>query len=221
MRYKNVSQKTIIKQKRRAELEPILREKLLRENKYSEYEITKNKDNPTIDVSGYYLSKSGQLKRYQPKAYKLNYKDKSKIRYQLYRDAGYSAKEATALRRKTYLDLTGIRLDKKTGKVIKGRNYKRVRNVIDVDNTMTELRQVDKGSSVFTQHGYLLSSNKYKGRYNDIIQRIRRRDNLTNDQAFYFANHMLQSGYSYEFTRRELLGSREFEIYIQKKHKRK
>lgn len=146
---------------------------------------------------------------------KLTRNDKAKIRYQLYRDSGYSVEQARRLRYGG-IDPKGIILEPTTRKTIKRGKYKTVKRTLDVTPTVNKLRKV-KNDSVLTQHGFLLHSPKYKGEYNEAVRIVKRRDNMSNDQAYYFIYFMLQSGYSYEHTRRELLSSAEFEKYKKRK----
>lgn len=150
---------------------------------------------------------------------KLTRNERAKIRYQLYRDAGYSVQEARVLRHYAYIDISGIKIDRNTRKVIKKRNYQNVKGAVVIDNTMTRMRRIEN-TSVFTQHGFLLSNSETKGEYNEVVRKIKMRDKMTTNQAYYFAHYMLSSGYSYEFTRRELLSSQEFEKYEKNKKSR-
>lgn len=153
---------------------------------------------------------------------KLTKAERARIRYQLYRENGYSVEEARKLRYRAYVDISGIRVDRETGKIIKKRNYKQVKKTVYIDDEFNNLRKIEKAenNTTFHPHGWLLQSKKYQGRYEEAVARIRRRDKLSNDQAHYFAYFMMDSGYSYEFTRTELLSSREFEQYDKLKKQR-
>jgi hypothetical protein len=166
----------------------------------------------------------------------------------MYRESGYTIEEARKLRYKNIIDVDGIRIDKNTNKIVKGRsldsNYNRRLRGVDINETTTRLRKVaedpDINTSVFQSHGWLahnkLKSNKgYKREYAEVVRTIRRKTPLekvdangnviksymTNDQAWYFAYFMIRRKYSYERTCNELLSSREFEIYEQQKRARK
>lgn len=165
------------------------------------------------------------------KELKLQRNKEAKIRYQLLRDAGYSVKEAQARRySKSDLDISGIQVSK-AGKVRKGRHYHEVRRVVDLTERINVIRAIENPST-FTKHGYLTNKPKdpskdtpaYKHarqEYYDMAMAIKKRDKLSNDQAWYFLNFMLQNNYTYEKTRRELLGSEQFEMYRKSKKGRR
>lgn len=157
------------------------------------------------------------------KKYIRNKNTKAKIRYQLLRDNGYSVEEAKKYRYRADIDITGIKVDK-TGNVVKKTNYKKISRTVRVDETVNRLREVPN-PTVFTQHGFLAHSNiksnrQYKNEYAKTVNAIKRRDRLSNDQAWYFAHFMMQSGYSYEKTRKELLTKEDFEKYRQRQYTR-
>lgn len=152
--------------------------------------------------------------------YKQTRNERAKIRYQLLIDNGYTPKEARKYRYRGDIDTRGLRVNTE-GKVVKGTNYKLISKSVRIDETINRLRKVPN-PTVFTQHGFLahnsIKSNQgLKDEYAKIVNTIRRRDHLSNDQAWYFANFMMTSGYSYERTRRELLTKADFEIYRQQR----
>lgn len=154
-----------------------------------------------------------------------------KIRYQLLRDAGYTAKEARSMRyNKSEFDIEGIKVHR-SGKVNKDAQYNKVKRIVNFNDRINALRKIDNPSA-FTKHGYLtnrpkdpkLDTPEYKrqrSEYYDLARAIMKRDGLTNDQAWYFLNFMIQNNYTYEQTRRELLGNEDFEKYRQSKRQRK
>ena len=159
----------------------------------------------------------------------------ARIRYNLLRDAGYSVKDAQRLRyvrneqHDAYIDITGVQTSRRTGKVLKGKGYRNIVNIVNHDERIEELRNL-KYKSVYTRHGYLTNKPKendtpehrrQRDEYYNIVMAIKKRDNLSNDQAWYFANFMLQNNYSYERTRKELLTSQDFEKYRQSKCNRR
>jgi len=174
---------------------------------------------------------------------KLTRNERAQIRYQLYRDSGYSVQEARKLRYKGYIKLKGIKVDRKTGEVIKGKPfrtdkktgqilkggrlsaYQKTLRGVNIDNYMNDLRKV-KNDSVFTDHGFLAKDRRYSGKYSEIVRAIRSNTRtasdktLSNDQAWYFAYYMLQSKQDYETTRNELLSKQDFEDYDENKKKR-
>lgn len=190
---------------------------LLRQNGFTDNQAEELKYDKKYDVTGLRFDKEHNLIPITHRKYKLTTSDERKIRYQLYKDAGYSTAAARKLKYNNDIDLTGLRINKKNGKVVKSTAYSAVKGAVDVDRSVDVLRSV-KNTSVFSRHGMLLHDSVYKGRYNNVVQNIRKRDNLTNDQAYYFAWFMLEHDMSYEQTRKELLSSRDFEIYVSKKH---
>lgn len=155
----------------------------------------------------------------------------AKIRYNLLRDAGYSVAEAKSLRyTKTTFDVTGIRV-KKSGRVEKGKNYQSVKRIVTFNDRINVLRCLENPSA-FTKHGFLtnrpkdpkLDTREYKqarDEYYEMAMAVKKRDNLSNDQAWYFMNFMIQNNYTYEQTRKELLGNEDFERYRQSKRNRR
>ncbi len=151
--------------------------------------------------------------------------ERARIRYQLLRDAGYSVAEAQRYRYRNDFDISKIKVDSDTGKVIKNTRYKEVSRGVRINETMNRLRRVPN-PTVFTQHGYLTNKNiksnvEYRDEYTKLVKSIQRKNKLSNDQAYYFAHFMLQSGYSYEQTRKQLLGKADFEMYRNKNRGKK
>lgn len=161
---------------------------------------------------------------------KLNKNERAKIRYQLYRDSGYSVKEARKLRYLTYIDISGIRINRKTGEIHKGKsqsNYAKRLKGVDPDNNISELRAIAErdNDTVFTNHGFLVKNRdrKIRGKYSESVRAIRRNvklsdgSSLDNNQAWYFAWYMLQHGVSYTQAKKELVGNEDFEKYVPKR----
>ena len=161
----------------------------------------------------------------------------ARIRYNLLRSAGYSVKDAQRLRYITnerhheFIDIEGIKTSRTTGKVLKGRHYKNVVNIVNHDERIKDLREF-KYKSVLTRHGYLTNkpkdpkydTNEHRRRrdeYYNIVMAIKKRDNLTNDQAWYFAHIMLKNNLTYHETRRQLLADEDFERYRQSRRGRR
>lgn len=196
-----------------------LREALLIKNQYSKEEASRLKYVESIPVSGYTFNKSGEIIVRSRRKFDLDKNAKAKIRYQIYRDMGYSPEEARKFRYQAYIDISGTRLDKTTGKIIKKDTYRKVVNASMVDEIITRKRRVENPTTK-SLHGYLLSSKNHKGEYNKAVQYIKQRDNLSDSEAYYFAFFMLETGYSYERTRTELVTNRNFEINVSPKQKK-
>jgi hypothetical protein len=153
---------------------------------------------------------------------KLDRNTKAKIRYQLLRDNGYTPTEARKLRHRAYVELEAVKEVKvsPTGEIVKNRKYQGVKGIIKADETINKLRKVENDTT-YTRHGFLARDKRYKGQYNKLVSSIKKRDNLTTDQAYYFIWYMTETGYSYNETRRQLLGSKEFEKYDKRKKGKK
>ena len=164
---------------------------------------------------------------------KLTRNVEARIRYQLYRDAGYSIKDAQRLRyirnpdNPEYLDIKSIKVDRTTKKVIKKTTYRNVRNVINVDDRLSVLRDA-KNDSVYTMHGFLTNkpttgdTPDYKfmrNEYHDLVMSMKKYDNLNNDQAYFMAHFMLLNKVDYHTARRELLSNQDFQKYVQSKRR--
>lgn len=165
---------------------------------------------------------------------KLTRSERAKIRYQLYRDSGYSPAEARRLRWKNYIDISNLFIDRKTGQVRKGRsrntNYKKALKGVNPDHTISKLRAVaerENQSSLVSNHGFLATNPKYRGEYSEAVRSIRSNVRLSdgsrmnNDQAWYFAWFMLVQGVSFKTAKGQLVGNADFEKYIPKRQRNK
>lgn len=162
----------------------------------------------------------------------------AKIRYNLYRDAGYSIKDAQRMRyiRNTdnpeYLDIKSIKVDSKTNKVIKKDVYKTTLNTLHFDERMDVIRMAYKtNDTTFTYHGYLTTKPKRKddnaewkflrNEYYELVKTIKKYDNLTTDQAFFMAHYILMNKIDYKTARKELLSDEDFQKYVQGKSRKR
>ena len=149
---------------------------------------------------------------------KKKYLETLRIRYNLYRDAGYTPDEARKLRFKA-LDVSNIKTDKKTGKIIKKTNYKRAKNDLTVDRYVNDVKEIEN-DTIYSRWGMLTQDKRYRDDTVRIVKHLQKRHGLSNDQAYYFLYVMLQSGMSYKQTKEQLLTNKEFEIYDKRRRGR-
>ena len=64
--------------------------------------------------------------------FKTTRNERAKIRYNIYRQLGFSVEESRAKRWSSEYDITGLRVDK-SGKVLRGGNYRKVLKSAKVD----------------------------------------------------------------------------------------
>lgn len=141
-----------------------------------------------------------------------------KIRYQVLRDLGYSVKEAQRLRSRSlpWLDTSGVRINRKTGKVIKGKNYQRLVKDYDIDDYAERTKTI-KNDTVYSRWGMLTSDERYQNETEKYVNYIRKTFNLSNDQAYYFLYMMISNNMTFEEAREQLLTSEQFEMYDKNK----
>lgn len=180
-----------------------------------------------LDVSDIRLDKNREIVRnraYYDTLNKVRQKDivikdnRSKneirrIRYALLREAGYSPQEASRLRSKP-IDVRDIELDK-NGKIKKGSNYKRKSRSICVDLDVNYFKRLEN-NTVYSQFGMITQDKRYKDKTMKVVQAIQRDTGANEKQSFYLLWFMIESGMSYEEAKRELLSSRQWEIYATK-----
>ena len=146
-----------------------------------------------------------------------------RIRYQLYRDMGYSSKVASKLRGKS-LDVTPLKTSKKTGKVIKGKAYKNIRSTLigpkDVNRFVDNARTI-KNDTTYSRWGMLTQDPRYRDNTAKQVKALQYEHNLTTNQSYYFLHYMTVNNVSYKLAKKELLSSKEFEIYDKAKKRSK
>lgn len=147
-------------------------------------------------------------------------------RYHVYRRLGYDAKTSRALSQRA-LDVSELEISKRTG-VLK-RN-KRTREFINVtmrdwkaekaiDRYVQKVSRI-RNDTVLTKFGMIVHDPRYKGETGRVISILKNRHNLTTDQAYYFYYMIQTQGLTYERAKKELLTSKDFEIYIPKNRRR-
>jgi len=144
-----------------------------------------------------------------------------KIRYQVLRDLGYSVKEAQRLRSRSlsWLDTSAVRVSRKTGKVIKGKNYQRLLKSYDIDDYVDRTKSI-KNDTVYSRWGMLTNDERYRDETEKYVNYVRKTFNLSNDQAHYFVYMMISNNLTFEEAREQLLTSEEFEMYDKNKARR-
>ncbi|HSH51647.1 MAG TPA: hypothetical protein VK982_07975 [Bacteroidales bacterium] len=135
-----------------------------------------------------------------------------KKRYKILRDLGLDAKTASKLRGRS-LDVSGIRINKKSGKLVKNkaynevlvkasqknkvpfdyvvfnlgtRNKKRTNAIKDFDNYRIETEKL-RNDTTFTRWGMLTHDPRYKDNTARYVKGIQRRYKITSQQAWYLA----------------------------------
>ena len=139
--------------------------------------------------------------------------ERYKIRYQMYRDMGYSPTEARKLRTRS-LDVNNIKIDK-NGKVIKANNYKKALYQKQTEMYSQKIRNAEN-KSIYSNWGLFTQDNRYKDDTMRIVQSIKKREKINSKQAFYFLYFMQSNGLTYKQTREQLMSNKEFEMYAKK-----
>lgn len=149
---------------------------------------------------------------------KSRYNRLRKIRYQVLRDLGYSVKEAQRLRSRSlaWLDTSGIRINRKTGKVIKGKNYKKLLKTYDIDDYVDRTKSI-KNDTVYSRWGMLTNDERYRDETEKYVNYVRKTFGLSNDQAYFFVYMMISNNLTFEEAREQLLTSESFEMYDKNK----
>lgn len=146
-----------------------------------------------------------------------------KIRYHIYRQAGYSASEARKLRSRK-LDIGDLRLI--NGQVpFENETFKKiVNNITDFGKKIDDFRQFfndnvdgDNNDTTYSPWGAITHDDRYKDRTARLVKELQDRHNLSVNQGYYMLYMMTVCGMSYRTAVSELLSSEEFETYKQSK----
>lgn len=156
-----------------------------------------------------------KLTEKQKQVRRKKYLETLRIRYNLYRDAGYTADEARKLRFKA-LDVSNIKTDKRTGKIIKKTNYKRAKDDLGVDRYVNDAKEIENDTT-YSRWGMLTHDKRYRDDTARIAKHLQKRYKLSNDQAYYFLYIMFKSNMTFRQAKEQLLTNKEFEIYDKKK----
>ena len=133
-----------------------------------------------------------------------------RIRYAVLREAGYTPKEASRLRSKP-IDVRNIQLDK-NGKIKKGLNYKRKTREVSVDLGVDYFKGLEN-DTVYSHLGMITQDKRYKDRTMKVVRAIQTDTGANEKQSFYLLWFMIESGMTYEEAKRELLSSKQWELY--------
>ena len=143
-----------------------------------------------------------------------------KIRYQVLKDIGYSVSEARFFRSRKLLDVSMFQLNKKTGKVVKGKVYKKIIDTYPNPKTMADnfvkyAWEVDMDRTK-SRWGMLTHDKRYRDKTAYTAKFLEKRHEISTDQSYYFLYIMTKYKMSYTDAQTELLSSRDFEEYISK-----
>ena len=135
-----------------------------------------------------------------------------KKRYKILRDLGFDAKTASKLRGRS-LDVSGIKINKKSGKLVKNsayndtlikvskeykisfdyvvfnlgtKNKKRTNAIKDFDNYRLQTETI-RNDTTFTRWGMLTHDPRYRDNTTRYVKGIQRKYKLTSQQAWYLA----------------------------------
>ncbi len=137
-----------------------------------------------------------------------------KKRYHVFRDMGYSAKEATRLRSRA-LDVDNIKLDN-SGNVIKKNNFKRTVRTHSVESYIDKM-STKPNDTVNTRWGMYTHDKRYKDDTAKMVRVIQKDLRINNKQAYYFLYIMTTNNLTYEQTKEQLMSNQLFEMYRKRK----
>jgi len=144
-----------------------------------------------------------------------------KIRYAIYRDLGYSAKEARALRSKT-LDVSPVRIQQ--SEVKKGPAYRSIRDSMtgpkDIDKFRNKIQRT-RNDTVYTKWGMFTRDPRYRDQTARFVKFLEKEHNLTSDQAYTFLYFLTKNRMTYRQGKEEILAQTDFEVNISPKGKPK
>lgn len=164
-----------------------------------------------------------------------------RIRYQMWRDLGYSPQEARKRRTWVYnndeievLTKKGVPLKeakkqrtrlantskvriRKDGSIIKsGKGYQEAITQVKVDDYRIQMNQV-KNDTVHSRWGMYTQDKRYRNKTAKIVKQIQRQEKITNDQAYYLLYMMNVYDLTFEEAKEQIMGTEEFEMYRKKR----
>lgn len=175
----------------------------------------------------------------QQRIKKERYNEIRRIRYQALRQAGYTPKQANRLASRK-INVGNLKTDKK-GKVdknnpqfkklvdrikrdftsisqVRSSNYDRINKTI---NDYKDMAYSVKNDTVYKRWGMLTHDERYRDRTMRVVKMLQKEHNLNIDQAYYMLYYMVYFNKSYDDAINELLSSRDFEMYVSSKNKRR
>ena len=153
---------------------------------------------------------------------KLTQAEIYKIRYHIYRKAGYSATEARKLRSRK-LDIEGLKLE--NGEVpSKNKIFKKLVENIDYNKKIDNFRDYyyknvdgDKNDTTYSPWGAITHDKRYKDKTARVVKKLQERHNLSINQGYYMLYMMTTHNMSYQTAVSELLSNEQFEMYRKSK----
>src|SRR5690606_4914159 len=151
---------------------------------------------------------------------KLSRAEIYKIRYHIYRQAGYSAVEARKMRSRK-LDSEDLQLI--NGQIpYESKTFKRLVEYVSFNNKIENFRNFyyenvagDNNDTIYSDWGAITHDKRYKNRTARLVKELQDRHNLSINQGYYMLYMMITHDMSYQTAVSELLSSEEFEIYRQ------
>lgn len=153
------------------------------------------------------------------------------IRYHLYREMGYSAKEASKLR-KWSLDVSGIKV-KSIEKTKRGKKYNFVKNKyyrraisktrkveINTKLYIEEMKRLEN-DTVYSNWGMYTSDKRYEDRSMRMVYEIKKDLKLNEKQSYYALFLMTEYDVSYEQVKEMIKTDPNFELYKREYNKSK
>jgi hypothetical protein len=171
-----------------------------------------------LDIVDYskniYRSKASDKKLTQAEIYK--------IRYHIYRKAGYSVAEARKLRSRK-LDIEGLSLE--NGEVpFKSKTFNKLVENIDYSKKIDNFRDYynkkvvgDNNDTIYSPWGAITHDKRYKDKTARVVKKLQERHNLSTNQGYYMLYMMTTHNMSYVTAVNELLSNEQFEMYRKSK----
>lgn len=164
---------------------------------------------------------------------KLTRNERLKIRYQLLRKAGYSAKEANKLKHlgsKRGVDVKSLKINPKTKQVVKNQSYHKIVKELKVVSKVDQVGKIYdnynqrvqalENDTILTKWGMLTHDERYKDDVAKHADRLQKQFNWDNDQAYFFLYFMTENNMSFKETYQTLTAREDFEQYQKQKKAR-
>ena len=161
-----------------------------------------------------YSNKASDKKLTQAEIYKL--------RYHIYRKAGYSPTEARKMRSRK-LDVEGLELE--NGKVpFESKSFKKIVDNVDYSKNIDNFRDYynknvvgDNNDTTYSPWGAITHDKRYKDKTARVVKKLQERHNLSINQGYYMLYMMTTHNMSYQTAVSELLSNEQFEMYRKSK----